>query len=170
MLFFQSADAPRAPLATVCEVLKNPSAYKDKPVAVIGRYERSVSLADTLEYVAQDGCGTGRTALILIYAGREYGPEAPKDHPKLDPSDLAGKLADVRKTTALGTHKEPKYQRVDNRITFSHFADVPNEWAVVYGQLAEIPEPGQDAVRYAVIVVSANVQRLTQDGALKPSN
>jgi len=170
LLLFQPPNAPRTPLATVCEVLKNPSAYEYKPVAVVGRFERSVSLIDSLEYLAQEGCGTGRATRILITTDHYDGPAPPNDRPDLDPGNLAGKLANVRKTTALGTHKEPRYKMVDNRITFSEFVDVPNEWAVVYGRLAKIPEPGQDEVRYAILVASANIQRLTEDGALRPSN
>jgi len=170
LLLFQPPNAPRTPLATVCEVLRNPSAYKNKPVAVVGRFERSVSLMDSYEYMSQDRCGTGRATRILIATDRDDGSAPPKDRPNLDPSGLAAKLAEVRKTTALGTHKEPRFKMVDNRITFSEFVDVPNEWAVVYGRLAKIPEPGQDEVRYAILVASANIQRLTEDGALRPSN
>jgi hypothetical protein len=151
-LWFQAAGIAPVKLATVCEVLKNPGAYRNSVLAVVGRFECSVSLVDTLEYVAQDGCETGRTTRIDVYADREHGPEAPKNRPNLNAREISAKLAEVRKTTVLGTSKEPRY------------------WAIVYGRLVKIPEEGADVFRLSLYVVRANIQILHDDGALHQAN
>jgi hypothetical protein len=83
---------------------------------------------------------------------------------------LAAKLVEVRKTNVLGTHREPVCKNVENHLTFSHFADVSNEWAVVYGMLVKVPEEGEDGVRFSLFVVRQNVQILDANGALRQPN
>jgi hypothetical protein len=171
-LWLQAERSVTVKPVTVCETLLNETAYKGRAVAVVGRLERSVSLIDSTEYLAQDACGAGTASRILIWADLDPadGPEPPKEQPNLDSRVLASKLAKIRKTTALGTHVEPRYKKVENRITFSHFADVPNEWAVVYGKLVKIPEEGEDGVRLSLVVVRQNVQILDANGTLRQPN
>jgi len=171
-LWLQAEHASIVGPVTVCEALRNVAAYKSTPVAVVGRLERSVSLQDSTEYLDQEDCGAGTATRILLWEdpAPEDGPEPPKDHPNLDQPVLVVKLAQIRKTTALGTHREPVYKKVQDRVIFSHFADVPNSWAVAYGRLVKIPEEGWDGVVFSLFVVRQNIRPLTGDGRLGQTN
>lgn len=129
----------RVKVLTVCEVLGNVHRYSNAAVAVVGRMERSVSVIDHYEFLSQDHCEhpvitNGHTwdNKMMIWSSWEKGmPNPPGEKPDLDHATVVAKLSLVRKTTALGTHKEPTFKAEER--------DVPNQWAVVYGRIVLVP-------------------------------
>ncbi len=97
----------------------------DTPVAIIGRYEKSVGIIDQYEFLAQSGCDPKITTETHVWPNKmlvRLGPEAdmpkpPDDTPKFSQTDLAEKLSLVRKTTELGfiknhdSRKEEDYRK-----------------------------------------------------------
>jgi hypothetical protein len=176
-----NSDAP-VNVLTVCEVIANLDRYSNTNVAVVGHMERKVGVIDHYEFLSQDGCEprilTNKHLWpnrILIWTIAEPGlPNPPEDKPKLENAVLAAKLAAVRNTTRLGTHKEPRPDGPGTSV-------VKNTWGVVYGRVVRSPlldkycAPkgcgGHDA---PVILMAAPdaVQTLAVDGstssALKP--
>jgi hypothetical protein len=171
-------------VVTVCEVLGNPNHYRDSVVAVVGRLDRSISLIDHYGHLAEDRCekpvvtkGYVWPHTILIWSGGEDGlPKPPSDKPELDQILVAKQLSAVRQHTQLGVHKEPQFKQKEGSITFSHFADVPNQWAIVYGRVIGSPnlsrEPcnndeigcrGFMGAPMAIIVEPQNIQVLNED-------
>ncbi len=161
---------------TVCEVLGNVSRYADTIVAVVGRMERSVSLTDHYEFLSQDRCehpvmtnGHACSNKIQLWAAWEAGmPRPPSDRPKLNRSVVASRLSIVRKTTKVGSHREPRFKTDGHSIVYSHTAEVPNEWAVVYGRIvANLGEDGEvcgaDDVPLMIIAEPYNVHGLRDD-------
>jgi hypothetical protein len=169
---------------TVCEVLGDVKRYADTAVAVVGRMERSVSLADHYEFLSEDRCdhpvithGHVWSDKIGILADWEEGmPKPPIDRPKLERSVLAAKLMVVRTTTKLGVHQEPQL-KVDGRSIM--YAVVPNEWATVYWRIVTVPRLnkdcgargcGGDNVPLVIIAEPYNVHRLKEDGRPFPED
>ena len=173
---------------TVCEVLGDASPHTEAVVAVVGRMERSVSLADHYEFISQDRCERPVTThghvwsnKIQIMTDWEAGmPKAPSEKPVLERSAIAAKLSTIRKTTKLGFHQEPQF-KVDGgtrTITSSHSASVPNQWAVVYGRIVPVPDLNEDCgaggcggfdVPLIVIAESYNVHALGADATPLPA-
>jgi len=56
IIFGQQRPNGQAKVLTVCEVLGNLSRFADTVIAVVGRLERSVSLADHYGFRSQDRC------------------------------------------------------------------------------------------------------------------
>jgi hypothetical protein len=50
----EADDRPK--VVTVCEVIGNVTQYRDHAVVIVGRMDRSVSVIDHYEFLAQDGC------------------------------------------------------------------------------------------------------------------
>jgi len=168
---------------TVCEMLGWVNQYLDSSVAIVGRMDRSVSLVDHYEFLSQDRCehpiithGHTFPSKIQVWAGWEEGmPKPPSDRPRLDHAALARKLSAVRKTTALGSHEEPRLKPDGH----PKIAMVPNEWAVVYGRIVKSPRLdedcgaggcGGDDVPLNIIADPREVHRLTDDGSLFPND
>ena len=135
-------------LVTVCEVLGNANQYADTDVAIVGRMERSVSLVDHSEFLSQDRCehplithGHTFPNRIQILTHWEDGmPKPPGENPALERTRIGAKLAEVRKTTGLGTHEEPQLNAEGKIRT----AVVPNEWALIYGRLVKTSRLDED--------------------------
>ncbi len=180
----QRSNSP-AKVLTVCEVLGNVTHFADTAVAVVGRMERSVSLTDHYEFLAQDRCehpivthGHVWSDKIQIWAAWEAGmPKPPSDRPKFDRSVVASKLVIVRKTTKVGFHQEPQFKKDGQSIVRTQTAEVPNEWAIVYGRIVRVPDLdedcgaggcGGDNVPLVIIVEPYNVIRLGEDATLLP--
>jgi hypothetical protein len=172
---------------TVCEVLGDVTHYADTAVAVVGRMEPSVSLIDHYEFLSQDGCehpvithGHVWSGKIQIWAGWEAGmPKPPSDRPKLERSVVAPKLLIVRKTTKVGVHQEPQFKADRHSIAYSHSAEVPNEWAIVYGRIMRVPNLNEDCgaggcggdnVPLVIIAEPYNVHGLGEDATPLPQN
>lgn len=172
---------------TVCEVLGNVTRYADTAVAVVGRMERSVGLTDHYEFVSQDRCehpvithGHVWSDKIQIWAAWETGmPKPPSDRPKLEPSVVASKLLIVRKTTKAGFHQEREFKKDGHSIVYTQTAEVPNEWAIVYGRILRVPNLNEDCraggcggdnVPLVIIAEPYNVHRLGEDATLLPEN
>lgn len=118
---------------TVCEVLDDVNRFADTPVAVVGRMESTVSLIDHYEFLSQDGCKRpvslqhGQSQRIGIWTTWEEGmPKPPSDTPSLKRPAIAAKIAEVRKTTSLDSHEEPRFKSEGRSMTYSHTAVVPN--------------------------------------------
>lgn len=169
---FGQAKASRVNIVTVCEVIENMSAYVDRTVAVVGRLQLQASFIDPHAFLVQDGCErplvtAGRTwpseMLIFDWGGEPDLPKPPSNRPRLDRTDVAAKLKLVRKTTALGYHKE---------FTFEHEADVPNEWAVLYGRIVSPRSIGKElqgsngflGAPLMIRVYRYNIHKLNGDG------
>lgn len=172
---------------TVCEVLGNLPLYADNAVAVVGRMERTVSLIDHSEFLSQDRCGHpvithGHTwsDKIQVWAAWEAGmPKPPSDRPKFEASVVAMKLSIVQKTTKVGSHQEPQFKADERSIAYSHTAEVPNEWAVVYGRIVKVANLneecgadgcGGDKVPLIIIAEPYNIRRLCDDATPLPED
>ena len=53
---------------------------------------------------------------------------------------IAAKLSQVRRTTELGFHTEPRFNEKGKTVEVI----VPNEWAFVYGRLVKTPRLSED--------------------------
>jgi hypothetical protein len=174
------------PVISVCEVLADVSRYDDAVLALVGRIESSVSLIDHSVYLSQDSCehplithGNVWLSRIQIWGQREEGlPKPPGEKPKLDHAAIARKLSMIRKTTKLDSHQEPTFKRDGDRIAFSGFRSAPNEWALAYGRIRQVPDLftdcgpggcGGDNVPLVILVEPYNVIRVTEDGTPLPS-
>jgi hypothetical protein len=180
----QSKPASQAKVLTVCEVLGDVDKYADHPLAVVGRMERSVSLTDHYELLAEDRCEHPVTTeghvwlnKVQIWAGWEKGmPKPPTDRPLLDRADVAIKVSIVRKTTQLGVHQEPRFKTEGRSLVYTHTADVPNRWAVVYGRIVRVPKLdekgcgvegcGGDDWPLVIVAEPYNVHVLSDEGAI----
>ncbi len=177
----------RVKVLTVCEVLGNVHRYSNAAVAVVGRMERSVSVIDHYEFLSQDHCEhpvitNGHTweNKMMIWASSEMGmPDPPSDKPDLDHSIVVAKLSTLRKTTKLGTHKEPAFKAEDHQIRYTGQADVSNERAVVYGRIVLVPDlnkncgvKGCGGFGEPVILMATpyNVHNLRDDGSFLPAD
>lgn len=148
IMFGQRKPNDRPALVTVCEVLGNVDRYADADVAIVGRMERSVSVADHSEFLSQDRCehplvthGHSFPNRIQILTDWEDGtPKPPGDNPRFERTRLAAKLSEVRKTAELGSHKETQFNAEGKR----HTVGVPTEWALVYGRLVKTPRLDED--------------------------
>ncbi len=144
----QQKSVDRMQVRTVCEVLGNVNRYADTAVAVVGRFERSVSIIDHYEFLSQDRCahpvithGHVWSDKIQIWVNWEEGmPKPPSGRPKLQDPVVAAKLSVVRRTTRLGSHQEPRLSE-DGRVGTT---PAPNEWAVVYGRIVKSHALGED--------------------------
>ncbi len=106
----------------VCEVLRNGDKYVDAVLAIVGRMEASVSIIDHYEYLSQGECERPHANMwqdkIQILTEWEEGmPKPPSGKPKLQRQILAAKISEVRKTTRLGSHDEPRFN-ADGRPTW----------------------------------------------------
>lgn len=172
-------------IVTVCEVLGSVNRYSDTVVAVIGRWEPSVSLTDHYEFLAQDRCqhpvithGHVWEDKIRVWSAWETGmPKPPSERPRLEPSVVAAKLSLVRKTTRLGFHQEPQFKLDGRSIVYSHSARKANAWAAVYGRLVKVPKLNEDCgaagcggdnFPLMLITEPYNVYKLSENGTLLP--
>jgi hypothetical protein len=172
---------------TVCEVLGNMTRYANTAVAVVGRIEASVSLTDHYEFLSQDRCEhpviTHRhvwSDKIQIWAAWEAGmPKPPNDRPQLERSVVAPKLSIVRKTTTVDSHQEPQFKADGYPTVYTHTADVPNEWVIVYGRMVKVPNLNEDCgaggcggdnVPLVIIAEPYNVQGLSEVATPLPQN
>ena len=155
-------------ILTVCEALVDVNRYADMAVIVVGRLERSVSLVDHYEFLSQDSCGPVVAArghpwarkIQLVTSWEKGMPKPPRDTMELDYSAVGTKLAEVRRTTELGTHEEPFFKTEGHSIVYSHTALVPNEWAAVYGRLVQV----RDDAQLVILAKPEEVHRLRPDG------
>jgi hypothetical protein len=92
---------------------------------------------------------------------------------------VAKQLSAVRQHTQLGVHKEPQFRQKDGTITFCHFADGPNQWAILYGRVIGSPNLSKElcdndeigcrgfmGAPIAIIVEPKNIHVLNEDGTL----
>jgi hypothetical protein len=187
MIVGQQRPNGQVKVLTVCEVLGNVPRYANTVVAVVGRMERSVSLTDHYEFLSQDRCehpvithGHAWSDKIQVWAAWEEGmPKPPSDRPKLERSVVASKLSILRKTTTLGSHQEPQLKADGNSIVYSHTAEVPNEWAVVYGRIVRVANLSEDCgaegcggdnVPLIIIAEPYNIHGLRDDATPLPQD
>lgn len=187
IIFGQQRSNGQVKVLTVCEVLGNVPLYADTAVAVVGRMERTVSLTDHYEFLSQDRCerpvvthGHTWSDKIQVEAAWEAGmPKPPSDRPRLERSVVATKLSILRKTTRVGAHQEPQFKADGRSIVYSHTAEVPNEWAVVYGRIvraANLNEDcgadgcGGDDVPLIIIAEPYNIRELRDDATPLPED
>lgn len=152
---------------------------------VVGRMERPVNLEDHSEFLSQDRCehpvvthGYVWLDKIQVWTDWEQGmPKPPRENPTLRASVLRAALSAVRATTEVSTHQEPRFKKEGRSITFSRMAEVPNEWAVVYGQIGTVPQLkkncgvsgcGGGDVPLIIVAEQKNVHRLSEDGTMLP--
>ena len=69
----QNEPAERPKVVTVCEILGNPNLYRDSVVAVVGRLERSISLTDHYEHLAEDRCEKPVVTKGYVWSTRHAG-------------------------------------------------------------------------------------------------
>jgi hypothetical protein len=151
----QQVSSSRVKVLTVCEVLANVDQYAGTAIAVVGQLERSVSLIDHNEYLSQERCQRPVVAHGHAWSDRiqiwtiwlEGMPNPPVDSPRLDAAIVAAKLSQVRKTTKLGVHQEPRFTTEGQVLKYSHTATVPNEWAVAYGRIVRSSRLDEDCGR-----------------------
>ena len=67
-------------------------------------------------------------------------PKPPAHTPEIDPDVLAQKMSALHRSTRPSVHKEPRFKTQGSTITFSHMADVNDEWGVAYGLLFAAPK------------------------------
>jgi len=187
MIFGQTRSSAQVKVLTVCEVVGNVPLYADTAVAVVGRLERTVSLTDQSEFLSQDRCehpvithGHTWSDKIQIWAAWEEGmPKPPSDRPKLERSVIATKLSILRKTTKVGSHQEPQFKADGRSIVYSHTAEVPNEWAVVYGRIVRVANLNEDCgadgcggdnVPLIIIAEPYNIRGLRDDATPLPGD
>ena len=135
-------------VVSVCEILADVDRYADTDVAIVGRMERSVSLVDHSEFLSQDRCGhplithghTFPNRIQILTDWDEGMPKPPSDRPKFEHTPISAKLAEVRRTTALGSHEEPQLN-AEGKV---RAGIVPNEWAFIYGRLVKTPRLDED--------------------------
>jgi len=112
----------------VCEVLENLNQYRDKPVAVLGRYSFRSSgrylSESSCESVAQKTSAAGPGALRLEVDSKEA-PKLPESF-DIDAGTTDRKLRLIRKATTLGKFRfgSLEYDR----------------WAIVYGRVEPAPD------------------------------
>jgi len=168
------SEGERPKILTVCEVLANASQYRDAAIAIVGRLVRRVGTIDGFEFLTQDGCKKPVVTkkhiwpneLLISDLAESDLPQPPTVHPKLSTEIVANKLAAVRRSTRLGTHKEP----IDSRKA----AKVPNQWAVVYGRVFIPPNLGKEPCEIGsggfigapmiIMSDSKNIRILSEDG------
>ena len=106
-------------------------------------------------------------------------PKPPSDRPNFERSVVAMKLSILRKTTKVGSHQEPQFKVGGRSIAYNHTAEVPNEWAVVYGRIVTVEDLNEDCgadgcggdnVSLFIIAEPYNVQRLREDGTPLPED
>ena len=170
---------------TVCEVLGNVNRYADTVVAVIGRWEPSISLTDHYDFLSQDRCehpvvthGHIWSDKIHVWSAWESGmPKPPSERPRLERPVLAAKLSAVRKTTRLGFHQEPQFELDGRSIVYSHSARKANAWAVAYGRVMKVEKLNQDCGaagcggdNFPLLLIAEpyNVNKLSENGTLLP--
>jgi hypothetical protein len=183
----QPTSSGQVKVLTVCEVLGNVTHYADTSVAVVGRMERSVSFTDHYEFLSQDRCehpvvthGHVWSDKIRIWTAGERGmPKLPSDRPEFEQSVVAQKLLIVRKSTKLGTHQEPQFKADGHSIVYTQDAEVPNEWAIVYGRIVRVAKLnkdcgaggcGGDNEPLLIIAEPYNIHGLGEDGTPLPEN
>jgi hypothetical protein len=146
-----NSDRPAKPV-TVCEVLSDLPKYSGKDVAILGRLDCDIGLIDRTCFLAQDQCerpitteGYDWPTKLLVGDYWEEGmPKPPSGNPQIDELTLIEKLSLLRKTTKLGLHKEPQFKTEGRTITFSHFADLKDEWGIAYGRIFSTPKLKKD--------------------------
>ena len=139
----QTARSRDVQLLSVCEILSDLQKYRGKDLAILGRIDCGNSLIDHVCFLAEDRCERPLTIeghvwpnQVLIVDNWEEGiPKPPTRKPEITQDTLVQKLSLVRRRTKLGLHKEPRFKNKGHTITFSHMADVNDEWAVAYGML-----------------------------------
>lgn len=168
-------------VVTACEVLGDINRYADSAVIVVGRMERSVSLIDQYHFLSEDQCehpvvthGHVWSNKIQVWTDSDKGmPRPPRAKLQLEQSAVAAKLRTVRQTTKLGTHEEPYFKKDGNSIVYAGQTSRPNEWAVVYGRIARMPNLNEDCgvegcggdnVPLMLIAEPYNVRRIAEDG------
>lgn len=67
-------------------------------------------------------------------------PKPPSDKPTFERARIIAKLSEVRRTTPLGSHEEPRLNAEGKVRT----AIVPNEWVFIYGRLVKTPRLDED--------------------------
>jgi hypothetical protein len=82
--------------------------------------------------------------VLIVNYWEEGMPKPPSTMAEIDQATLLKKLSLVGRSTTLGLHKEPLFKTEDQRITFSHFADVKDEWGVAYGLFFTAPKLRKD--------------------------
>jgi len=174
--FAQQNTKQPTPVLTVCEVIGNADRYTNTAAAVVGRLERSVSTIDSYDFLSQDGCRrpfviNGHTCSnkIIIGSYAEEGmPQPPTLTSELDPAVVALKLAEVRKTSKLGSHEEPQFGPNAHSPTVT----VPNHWAVVYGRIFRPHSEGCGGFDVPLILLANpnEVRVVTADGKLAQHN
>jgi hypothetical protein len=129
----------RVPVVTVCEVLSDPFKYSDTPVLLVARTESSVSSIDRYDWFSQDGCEHP----VVTRRGRVWPTHIdccqlgtpPDDNVEIDEALVRAKLDLVKKTTQLGSHKEPHIVLENGKFKNMGEFDESNQWAVVYGRI-----------------------------------
>src|SRR4051794_35583456 len=71
-------------------------------------------------------------------------PKPPSTMLAIDQAALSKKLSLVGKSTTLGLHKEARFKTEGQSITFSHLADVKDEWGIAYGLFFTAPKLRKD--------------------------
>jgi hypothetical protein len=133
---------------TVCESLADPKKLSGKPIAIVGRIDCGASLIDHVCFLAEDRCEqpvrtegyTWPNKVLIMNYWEEGMPKPPSTIPEIDQATLLKELSLVGKSTALGLHKEPRFETEGRGITFSHLADVKDEWGIAYGLFFTAPK------------------------------
>jgi hypothetical protein len=151
-MFGQSkSDRPVKPI-TVCEVLGDLPKYSGKDFAIMGRVDCGSSFIDRTFFLAEDQCErpvttdgySWPTKIMIVDYWDEGMPKPPSAKPHIDEPTLIDKLSLLRKTTKLGLHREALFKTEGPTFTFSHFADVKDEWGVAYGKVFNALKLGWD--------------------------
>jgi hypothetical protein len=177
----QQASENRVKIVTVREVLGDVNRYAGKAIAIVGRMRYDISLIDHYEFLSQDGCKrqivthgyTWPNEIQVWTFHKEGAPRPPSDKPQLALNEIAAKIAEVRRTTKLGTHTRPGRDGRGHYITVVE----PNDWAVVYGRVVRPPQLDEDCgprgcggtnAPLLVLAEPDQVRIIMADGTLAP--
>jgi hypothetical protein len=172
---------------TVCESLADHKKFSGKPIAIVGRIECGASLIDHVCFLVEDRCDQpNRTdghawpnKVLIVNYWEEGMPKPPSTIPEIDQATLVKKLSLVGKSTVLGLHKEPRFKAEGQTVTFSHLADVKDEWGIAYGLFFTTPKlrkgdcddesgcGGFDGAPVALITLPNALRPLNADDASK---
>lgn len=144
VVFAQRVDVlPTAPIkpVTVCEVLANLKKFSGKPVAIVGRLDCTYNVIDTHCYLVEGRCNHpflshGEAWPNKIWLEWEHlDSDTPRTSAAVDEVALREKLAVVRRSTSLGSHRVMQMKLIDGVIKPIGWANEPDTWGVGYGHI-----------------------------------
>lgn len=124
---------------TVCEILSEPDAFRNRNVALLGR---SVTTMEG-SWLSEDNCIKQLKTddhiwenIVWIERSDETAPNPPSNHFAVDPSALARKLERVRKTTGLSLVKDQILEfDKQGKLRTARTRETRQHWEIVFGRI-----------------------------------